>query len=88
MNDLRAPALTEYEKRYCTPGAQAGILLVRGLPDELVLSAARDDKSDSHAAIHAVMGPSTNPSWITAQCAETAYDRGLIDAQELDWITR
>lgn len=76
------------EFRFCTPAAKAGILLIRGLDDETVLAAARDAASPAHARIMEAMGPSTNPSWITGRCAETAYDRELIDEQELDWLSR
>ena len=32
------------------------------------------------------LGHGTNPDWVTARCASTAYDRGLIDERELDRI--
>lgn len=35
-----------------------------------------------------VMGPETNRTWITATCAVVAYERGLMEAEEMDWITR
>lgn len=76
------------EFRNFTPEAKQGILMIRGLSDETVLAAARNEKSAEHAQLMAAMGEGTNPTWITARCAETAYDRELIDEQELDWLTR
>jgi hypothetical protein len=74
-----------------TEGAIEGVLHIRGLDDEPLLAAARDEDGAEHAAVVAYMsrdGSWTNPSWVTSQCAEEAYDRGLLGEQEFDWITR
>lgn len=70
-----------------TPGAKAGVLYIRSLLDGQLLEAAQDDTSAAFQRIADFMEMHTNPSWITARCAETAYERGLLDAQELAWIT-
>lgn len=70
-----------------TPEAKAGALFVRSLPDAEVIEAARNAKSPAHAKIRAHMGAATNPWWITAECASTAYLRNLIDATELRRLT-
>lgn len=56
------------------------------LDDELLLKAARGKKS-AVSTVTDLLG-SANPEWIKSTCASSAYDRGLIDEQELDWITR
>lgn len=74
-----------------TEGAIAGIVHIRELDDARLLTAAREEASLEHAAIVAHMstdGTWTNPAWVTSQCAEKAYERGLIDEQELDWLMR
>lgn len=76
------------EYAYFTESSRWDALYIRSLLDEEVLEAARDDESPAWRRISAWMGPDTNPSWITHQCAETAYMRGVMDAQEMDWITR
>ncbi len=81
----------EMRSRGYDAGAIDGVEYVRALDDEPLLSAARNDAGTAHAAIVVYMsrdGSWTNPSWVTAQCAEEAYERGLIDEQELDWICR
>lgn len=77
----------------CTDAARDGILHIRSLPDDDVLSAARawtgsTWQSPAHAAIKAHMGERTNPDWIMARCAEEAYRRDLIDETEFDYLTR
>jgi hypothetical protein len=76
------------EFRHHTPGAKAGVLLLRSLSDDDVLAVARDGTSPQYAAVLAEMGPATNRSWITAQAAEVAYFRGLMDEIEFDYICR
>ena len=82
------PELTDYERRHFNVSAQRGVLLIRGLDDLSLLMAARDSASPAFCSIRDRMDAGTNPAWITGRCAETAYERGLIDEQELDWITR
>lgn len=70
-----------------TPQAKAGVLFIRSLPDAEVAEAARDASGAAYAKIRAQMAAGTNPYWITAVCAETAYLRDLIDATEMDRLT-
>jgi hypothetical protein len=73
------------------PVAIAGVLHVRQLDDHYLLAAARNENGPEHAAIVTFVssdGSQVNASWVTGACAEEAYDRGLIDEQELDWTTR
>jgi hypothetical protein len=86
-------ALTsDIERRSYTPGSLHGVVYARTMSDVDLLATARDaacaPQTDAFRALLAAMGPATNPSWITARAAETAYERGLIDEQELDWICR
>lgn len=71
-----------------TPEAKVGILHIRSLPDADLLDAARDMDSPAFNRIFIFMGPSTNPSWIAAICAQTAYERGVMAAEEMDWLLR
>lgn len=78
--------------RYNTPSATAGVLLIRSMPNDQVLSAARawnGDAWDSAAFewIRGRMPADTNPCWIEARAADVAYDRGLISGPEHDLIT-
>lgn len=77
-----------YRDRGYTEDSILGIMYAHEMTDDDLLTAARDDKSEPWQAFLAFMGDGTNHSWITSRCAETAYVRGLIDEQELDWITR
>jgi hypothetical protein len=76
------------EFRFHSPDAKAGILFIRALEDSDVLAAARDRDSLGYQVIADRMGPDTNPFWITAQAAEEAYMRGLMDEIEFDYLTR
>jgi hypothetical protein len=57
---------------------------VQSLDDATVL-AGRIDGSPEHAEICRRLKP-VNAAWVTMQCANTAYARGLIDERELDRI--
>jgi hypothetical protein len=74
------------EFRCSTEEARRGILLIRSLTDNDVLAGARDSASKPHQHVFAILGPTTNPHWITSQCAEEAYKRDLIDERELDYL--
>jgi hypothetical protein len=81
----------EMRNRGYTEGAVVGIEHIRALNDDVLLAGARNEGGAEHAAIVEHMsadGTWTNPSWVTGQCAEEAYERGLIDEQELDWLMR
>jgi hypothetical protein len=75
------------EFRYHTPGGRKGVLLIRSMTDDEVLAGAYDDESEPYQRVLTALGPSTNPSWITSQCAEEAYRRGLIDEYQFDGLT-
>lgn len=68
--------------------SRRNVLYIRSLPDEEVLEAARSSESLSWKRVAKRIGGSVNPAWITSRCAEVAYMRGVMDAQEMDWITR
>lgn len=76
------------EFRHHTPEAKRGMLMIRGLDDDTLLDAAREPAGSALVVLMDEMGRSTNPRWVTTACAQAAYARGLIDGQELDWITR
>lgn len=70
---------------------------VWSLDDEVALAIARTDpgkgspefeRAIAHLGGSLWKGGRTNPVWLTHQAAEEAYVRGLIDEQELDWLTR
>jgi hypothetical protein len=86
MSDKVGPAEASDEFRYFTPSGKAGVLFVRSLSDEAVLEAARDSQSSGYRRVVAYMERDTNPSWITSQCAQAAYERGLLDEVEFDRI--
>lgn len=88
MSDEVAPTEAYDEFRYCTPSSKAGVLFIRSLSDEAVLGAARDSQSSGYRSVVAYMERDTNPSWITSQCAQAAYERGLLDEVEFDQILR
>ena len=87
-------SLTDYESRNCTPDTQRAILIVREASDEALLSCARDEESVAFSELITELGGNldkggkTNPRWLANQAATEAYERELIDEQELDWITR
>jgi hypothetical protein len=82
------------EFAYCTPRTKSGILLIRSLNDQAVLSAARQDpyiepaQNSAFAQILIIMGPATNPAWIVSQAAQEAYQRHLLSEPEFDWLSR
>ena len=87
----RAVHRPEELARYA-PSAVAAVEYVRGLPDDLLLGAARawDGhrwSGEAYSRVLADLGPSTNPNWVTSECAVEAYERGLIEESELDQIT-
>lgn len=95
----RIVELTEQERLYMPESTHGGILATRALDDDALLSLARSDAfevahgggdPDARAAyvqVIAKTGPRTNPAWITGRAVEEAYDRGLIDERELDWLS-
>jgi hypothetical protein len=56
--------------------------------DEDILVVARDNTSRQFTFIHSYFGRDTNPFWITSEAAQVAYERGLIDETEFDYLTR
>ena len=74
------------EFRHFTPEAKAGVLHIRALADQDLLDGARDQTSAAFQSIAEFMGPKTNLSWISARCATEAYDRGIMEPEEMDRI--
>lgn len=85
---LYKPGTGRDEFEYFAERAKHGVLYIRSLTDDEVLEAARDDYSTAFQMIQEWMGPVTNRSWITFQCAEEAYLRDIMTPEEMDWITR
>jgi len=78
--------MTYDEFQYHTPAAKAGTLFIRALPDD-ELKQAMDQGTPAYNKVMAMLGPDTNPFWITSLAAETAYFRNLISEKEFDWRT-
>lgn len=81
------------EFRFHTPDSKAGILFIRAMEDEDVLAAAREQDpwkptSMGFQIVMDRMGEDANPLWITGRAAEEAYERGLLDEVEFDYLTR
>lgn len=75
------------EFRHYSPGARAAVLFARTLPDVTIFAALRND---DWAAVEAAMpasGQHMNRNWLIGTLAEIAYQRGLIDAADLDHMT-
>jgi hypothetical protein len=87
---IKLPDADELCRLGYSEGAIAGVMYARELSDEDVLCIARDadHSSEPYQAMLRTMGQDTNPWWITSRCAGTAWERGLIDDTEHDWITR
>lgn len=68
------------------------VAFITAMEDEDVLAAARDNPwtptSVGYQIILDRVGEDTNRLWITGRAATVAYDRGLIDEIELDYISR
>lgn len=47
-----------------------------------------DTEGSKFGELLSKMGPNTNPAWLVARVAEICYERDIIDAQTMDWITR
>jgi hypothetical protein len=70
-----------------TQDAKEAVLRIRSLNDRTVLE-GMDHGSRAFTMLLVLMGPDTNHFWITSECAEEAYRRGLIDEAEFDRRTR
>jgi hypothetical protein len=75
--------LTDYERKNCTESTQRLILAVREMGDEALLDMAREGET-WHALRE--LYPSVNPYWLTAQAATEAYERGVMEPEEMDRI--
>lgn len=75
------------EFQFHTPESKTGILFIRALEDDDVVAAAWDRDSVGYQVILNQLGEDTNLSWITARAAEVAYDRGLIDETEFNYLS-
>ena len=68
---------------------RTALATMSALTDDELLNVARKGKAcAAYSALWTLMGPQTNPLWIIGQAIETAYERGLIDEQEQDWLRR
>ena len=94
-----ADGLTEYERKYFTPAAQRGVRAIRALDDVALLALARcaafatakgagDDPgaAAAYVTVVAATGPGTNPLWVTSTAAASAYERGVMEPEEMDRI--
>lgn len=81
------PQLTEYERAYCGMKTQAAFMLISALDDHTLLEGAYQ-REPVFSELIRVLGEKTNHSWIMARCVEEAYERGLMDERELDYLTR
>ncbi|MFE2934922.1 hypothetical protein [Streptomyces sp. NPDC059278] len=88
--------LTNDEFRLFTPAAKAGTLRIRALPDDVLLTVARDGWGTAEfAQLRQYMdtltereppyGEKANPAWIQARALEEALDRRLITPEEFDY---
>lgn len=90
MDHLESAA--DWELRNCTPDAKAAILHIRGLPDDVVLTVARDGKrvTPEFREVYAFVDSlgdgerPTNGAWVTGEALDVAYGRDLIDAEQFD----
>jgi hypothetical protein len=69
-----------------TDNTIAAVLQVREQCDTDLLEAARDTDSYAFRMLKAKLRDGVNPFWITSQCAEEAYDREIMTAEEMDRI--
>lgn len=82
---------TEDEFRHCTPDTREGILHIRELTDDALLTVARDGEHvtpefrEVYAFMESLGGERpTNPSWVTGAALDEAYGRDLIDGEQFD----
>lgn len=85
--NLRNRAMMDNDK------GRDSLMYIWSLDDETVLKGCREGKKRHREIVRRLGGSiydeppgAVNPSWVTMQCANTAYDRGLIDERELDRI--
>lgn len=79
--------------RSCTPQSIDGTLYIESLTDDVVVRLARDTEWSSPVLrkVREFMergGPAVNPQWAQAEGARVAYDRNLIDGEELYRLSR
>lgn len=68
-----------------------GIKVIASLDDEDLLKAARGDAAMvEYVKVQMIIvhPGDVNPYWIIGRAAEKAYDKGLIDEVEFDYLTR
>lgn len=85
------------EFAHCTPDTKAGVLHMRGLPDDTVKAVARDTEWEGpeFRAVDAFMSSlksegdrPTNPMWIIGEAIDELFRRGLIDGEQFDHYRR
>ncbi len=69
--------------------AETARQMVVALSDAQILDIALNHvNSPSHIMLTNLIGPETNPRWITGEAIEIAYDRDLIDEVEQEYLCR
>lgn len=84
------------EFAYFDAASKAGVLYVRELTDDVVMTVARDAEHVTpefwvaYAFMESVSdsGLPTNALWITGTALDVAFDRGLIDGEQYDHYRR
>ncbi len=84
------------EFAYFDAESKAGVLYVRELTDDVVMTVARDTEhvTPEFRAAYAFMesvsdsGRPTNALWVTGTALDVAFDRGLIDGEQYDHYRR
>lgn len=82
------------EFRHCTPGAKAGVLYIRELANDVLLTVARDVKRATpefqavYAAVEALGdgGRPTNTNWVSGRVLDEAYARQILGEWEFDQL--
>lgn len=83
MIKMEVTAADRRKYRFHTEDSIMGILYIHSLPTT-ILSGYAHDYGDMRADLLAVMGDTTNPSWIMSQVARELYERDVIGEEEFD----
>lgn len=84
------------EFAHFTPDAKAGVLHMRDLPDDVVMTIGRDgdhvtpEFREAYAFMESLTpgGRPTNAAWVTGTALDVAFDRGLVDGEQYDHMRR
>lgn len=83
MIKMEITAADRRKYRYHTEDSIMGILYIQSLPTTILAGYAHD-YGDLRAVMLAVMGDTTNPSWIMSQVLKELYERDVIGEEEYD----